>query len=43
MVDEESFHLLDLEAIKEMIPAVGPRQKFLKKFAEEFGEEVLYN
>ena len=35
MIDEESFGLLDEESIKEMIVAVRPRRKFIKKLEEE--------
>ena len=35
MIDEEAFGLLDEESIKEMIVAVRPRRKFIKKLEEE--------
>ena len=35
MIDEEAYGLLDEESIKEIIVAVGPRRKFLKKLEEE--------
>lgn len=34
MVDEEAFVLLDEETLKEMVKAVGPRVKLLKKLKE---------
>ena len=35
MIDEEALRLLDHDSIKEMITAVGPRRKLLKKLEEE--------
>jgi hypothetical protein len=35
MIDEEAFGLLDEQSIREMIPAVGPRRKLLKKIEDE--------
>ena len=35
MIDEEGFALLDEASLKEMIPAVGPRKKLMKKLEEE--------
>ena len=35
MIDEEAFMLLDEASLKEMVPAVGPRKKFMKKLEEE--------
>jgi hypothetical protein len=35
MIDEEALYLLDESSIKEMITAVGPRRKLLKKLEEE--------
>lgn len=34
MIDEEAFLLLEEEALKEMISAVGPRIKLQKKLRE---------
>ena len=34
MIDQEAFQLLDEDTLKEMIPAVGPRVKLLKKIKE---------
>lgn len=31
-IDDEAFHLLDPDTIKDLIPSVGPRLKFLKHF-----------
>ena len=35
MIDEEACMLLDEASLKEMVPAVGPRKKFMKKLEEE--------
>jgi hypothetical protein len=35
MIDKEALELLDEESVKEMVVAVGPRRKLLKKLEEE--------
>ncbi|PIK45262.1 hypothetical protein BSL78_17883 [Apostichopus japonicus] len=35
MIDEEAFLLLDEAALTEMVKALGPRKKFMKKLQEE--------
>ncbi len=36
MIDKEALELSDEESVKEMVVAVGPRRKLLKKLEEEF-------
>ncbi|XP_071852236.1 uncharacterized protein [Apostichopus japonicus] len=43
MIDEEAFLLLDEAALTEMVKAVGPRKKFLKKLQEEQTLAVMNN
>ena len=43
MVDQETFFLLNVEALKEMISAVGPRKKLPKKLRElQVNEFIRY-
>ena len=35
LIDEEALSLLDEEAVKEMVKAVGPRKKLLKILQED--------